>query len=847
MRALFAGLAAVATCLALTWTTLTFLTVGAEGLVGSFLSGSLNGVTTTAAAAAGGPVDWWSDTLGGGGRLWPAQLLLQGSPLVALVLGPLLAGLVAGWITARARTLVLWSAAAIYASLVTGGATLVSVLAPGTLARVSTPPVIAFGLSLLWCAGAGLVARVLRPRLRKPLAVAVAAFVFAQVFLPGSAQALPQVTPNLTGPAPGAAITDPPPADYLRPGVAGALGKAAADRGDMAREPWLGVPTQTLLSSPTGRDVPAWLRSNAGLFAVKDPVAQLRPLPARKDPLGLRHDWFEQVVGGVPVYGSRVGVHRDRSGKTVQSLTNGMVPGLEAAPTTPTLSAEAAGRAALAARPGSSLVQPPALYLLPGDAVPGGSTPVTLTWRVVLTSADHRAMAYFVDARSEGRVVTIESLQIEAKNRRVTDYANTNKPVGEVRSEGDSPSLNVPDVNAIYDYFGDFYDYMYTQHGRDSWDDQGIALVGAARFRGNPAEPWVNAAYSPPDKGFFFGEGMTTYDVIAHEVTHGISDTSAGFWYMYQYGALSESFSDIFAIWSRAHVFGTLNWRIGEGTPAGPIRDIANPGSLSSPWGPYPAHYSEYISTCADWGGVHLNATLPSHAWYILTNRIGMQKAAAIAYRDLTMYLGPKSRFTDARVGAIQAAFDLYGKTSAEANEVKRAFGAVGIDGTHESPRLECLCFAEESLSGAGLEAIDPNGASAEATVAALLRLRETLEYAESPAVAHVAGLYSRASTPALNLLMGDVELRKKTAHLMQSMEAAFRTVGTPQGDQVVVSQALVDEIYALADAYVEADRAHGDGTLSLLISGERARVDDAQIVGRTVNQVNDYLDSLVS
>ncbi|MFM7839309.1 MAG: fibronectin type III domain-containing protein, partial [Chitinophagaceae bacterium] len=58
---------------------------------------------------------------------------------------------------------------------------------------------------------------------------------------------------------------------------------------------------------------------------------------------------------------------------------------------------------------------------------------------------------------------------------------------------------------------------------------------------------------------------------------------------------------------------------------------------------------------------------------------IGWEKAARIAYRNLTVYLSASSGYAAARTGAIQAATDLFGAGSAEVIAVANAWYAVGV------------------------------------------------------------------------------------------------------------------------------------------------------------------------
>jgi hypothetical protein len=58
---------------------------------------------------------------------------------------------------------------------------------------------------------------------------------------------------------------------------------------------------------------------------------------------------------------------------------------------------------------------------------------------------------------------------------------------------------------------------------------------------------------------------------------------------------------------------------------------------------------------------------------------IGLEQATAIAYRNLTLYLAPDSKFHHAAQYAVESAEDLYGKDSPQARSTLDAWDAVGI------------------------------------------------------------------------------------------------------------------------------------------------------------------------
>ncbi len=101
-----------------------------------------------------------------------------------------------------------------------------------------------------------------------------------------------------------------------------------------------------------------------------------------------------------------------------------------------------------------------------------------------------------------------------------------------------------------------------------------------------------------------------------------------------------------------------------------------------------------WYSGVDDNGGVHTNSGVQNFWYYLLSigktctndlsnaysvTGIGTDKAAAIAYRSLTVYLTSFSGYSDARDAAIQAATDLYGACSNEVIQTTNAWYAVGV------------------------------------------------------------------------------------------------------------------------------------------------------------------------
>ena len=137
------------------------------------------------------------------------------------------------------------------------------------------------------------------------------------------------------------------------------------------------------------------------------------------------------------------------------------------------------------------------------------------------------------------------------------------------------------------------------------------------------------------------------------------------------------------------------DWLIGEDitrTPPPFIRSLSDPIS-----GGQPDHYSlrRFIGTDIDAGGVHYNATIPGHAFYLAvaggTNRVSgitvsgigqsnIERMEKIFYRAFVFFLGPTSQFRDARAATLQAAAELYGASSTDYTQLERAWTAVGVN-----------------------------------------------------------------------------------------------------------------------------------------------------------------------
>jgi Zn-dependent metalloprotease len=313
-----------------------------------------------------------------------------------------------------------------------------------------------------------------------------------------------------------------------------------------------------------------------------------------------------------------------------------------------------------------------------------------------------RALATLaVSERMRGRREILASMLVAVptgeKRRTVYDAQHaTRLPGVRVRGEGDPESGDVA-ADEAYDGAGATWDLFFDVFGRNSIDGKGMRLDSSVHYGVDYDNAFWDGAqmvYGDGDRELF--ERFTiSLDVIGHELTHGVTDHSAGLEYHDQPGALNESMSDVFGSLvkqrGRRQTAAQADWIIGEGlfTPrvrGVGLRSLKAPGSAyADPVlgnDPQPAHMSNYDRSPEDNGGVHVNSGIPNHAFYLAAVAIGgfaWEKAGRIWYDALTQRLVPGSDFAAAASATQASAASLYGSGSADEKAVRDAWAQVGV------------------------------------------------------------------------------------------------------------------------------------------------------------------------
>jgi len=283
------------------------------------------------------------------------------------------------------------------------------------------------------------------------------------------------------------------------------------------------------------------------------------------------------------------------------------------------------------------------------------------------------------------------------ERRTIYDAQNqTNLPGQLVRGEGDPDSKDVS-VNEAYTYAGNTYDFYMNAYQRNSVDDRGFRLDSTVHYD----QQYDNAFWE--GQQMVYGDGDQTIfdrftkclDVIGHELTHGVTQFTAGLTYQGQTGALNESMSDVFGSLVKQMTLGQTadqaDWLIGAGLFMPNIKGVAL-RSMKAPGtayddpnigkDPQPADMAHYVNTSDDHGGVHINSGIPNRAFYLTAIKIGgnaWEKAGKIWYVTLTQRLQSTSVFQDAADLTYAVAGELYGAGSAEQQAVQAGWKGVGI------------------------------------------------------------------------------------------------------------------------------------------------------------------------
>ena len=278
-------------------------------------------------------------------------------------------------------------------------------------------------------------------------------------------------------------------------------------------------------------------------------------------------------------------------------------------------------------------------------------------------------------------------------------------------------------MERLFEILGSIHAFFDLVLNRDSFDGAGATLRayhGTRFFAGIRWQQCIgdefNAGWAGENFMLVHSDAVEFPAIIAHEVTHGLINATAGLVYQGESGALDEAISDALGVtfdaWRRSGAPRDVNaplsmtsrdWQMRD--PSGVARDMSNPRSvlweMSGRQRPYPDHYDVYAPLPLDYdqGGVHINSSIINHGFYLLAEGgrhrsrsggpdvegIGAMRAARIFGRAAEL-LTPQSNFRNARFAFAFVAESLHGPGSPEWVSVHTAMDAIGVPGTWDPP-----------------------------------------------------------------------------------------------------------------------------------------------------------------
>lgn len=322
-------------------------------------------------------------------------------------------------------------------------------------------------------------------------------------------------------------------------------------------------------------------------------------------------------------------------------------------------------------------------------------------------------------------------------NRTRLDEVADGGPVfqSDLASDSDNVWTDPVAVDA-HAYLGWTYDFVFKRIGFRGLDNRNAPMFASINVysplqcvSGLPDDEfgafcvnafWVGPPFGPGGRGLMiFGNGIPpnysftssgqtvgplagALDIVAHELTHGITDYTSGLEYQGESGALNEAFSDMMGVAVEAYfqprgpgplqadyLLGEDSFRAARTGAVSGIRSMQAPNTYGDP-----DHYSVRYRGTADNGGVHLNSGIPNHAFFLAieggTNRISGSSVTGVGFanrdqiekvffRAFTTMLPVRATFAQARAAAIQSARDLYPSNAAVERAVTDAWTAVGV------------------------------------------------------------------------------------------------------------------------------------------------------------------------
>ncbi len=410
---------------------------------------------------------------------------------------------------------------------------------------------------------------------------------------------------------------------------------------------------------------------------------------------------FQQVYQGIPVLGGELNVQLTNTNDLL-SINGEILPDLKLS-VSPAISADAAKQSAFDLvkklyQLGNSrlLATDPKLWVYEPSLIGPAGAPTQLVWRVDVTTVDLQPVRELVLINAQTGGISLNFSQIDHALNRQTYTANNGSTLpGTLVCAEANPTCSGGDAHAVaaHKYAGNTYTFFSSVHGRDSIDNAGMILKSTVHY----GSAYENAFWNGLQMVYGDGAGFPLADdVVAHELTHGVTEYTSGLYYYYQSGAINESFSDIWGEFvDQTNGAGTdtpaVKWQMGEDvTGWGAIRNLKDPTIFGDPDKMTSPNYNV---TDSDSGGVHTNSGVNNKAAYLMTDGgtfngytvvgLGITKTAKIYYEVQTHLLTSGADYADLYNALYQGCINLVGTAgivATDCQQVRNATNAVQMN-----------------------------------------------------------------------------------------------------------------------------------------------------------------------
>ncbi|MET9916205.1 M4 family metallopeptidase [Streptomyces sp. NPDC006435] len=436
-----------------------------------------------------------------------------------------------------------------------------------------------------------------------------------------------------------------------------------------------------------------------------------------KDADGTVHTRYERTYAGLPVLGGDLITHTAAGGK-LKGVTKATEARIAVPSTTAKIKTAAAARKVIWASGGKPVLALETVKKgVQKDGTPSRMHIITdantgkelRRFEAIETGVGHSQYSGDVDLTTTGSGSGFELTDGERGGHKTYDLNQGESGTGDLVTDDDDTwgdgtggDRQTAAVDAAYGA-AQTWDFYKSAFGRE-----GIAGDGKAAYsRVHYGDAYVNAFWDDSCFCMTYGDGadnksaLTAIDVAGHEMSHGLTSSTANLDYFGESGGLNEATSDILGTsveFAADNSTDVGDYLIGEkidingdGTPLRYMDEPSKDGGSADYWdsnvGDLDVHYSSGVanhffyllsegSGAKTINGVDYDS--PTSDGSTVTG-IGRDKAVQIWYKALAEYMTSSTDYAGAREATEKAATDLYGADSEELSAVQAAWSGVNV------------------------------------------------------------------------------------------------------------------------------------------------------------------------